>query len=386
MLSENNLKKIVIRVINIFAIIFVSYLFFKFLFIPLLPFLLAFVIITFTRPAVVYVSKKTGLSEKFSVFMFTLVLISVLFTLCYVGISRLASELVSLTAYISSDDFKNVLDSFFESSRTFIENVLSNKYGSALFSQIEKKFNGFDVFVTEALRQFLPLAVSKVVSFLSFFPSAMLFVVIMFVSMFYFGMDYERITAFFKNQLSEKYLSVVLQIKTIFFDTGKDLFRAYFLITLITFFELLSGFLVLKVKYAVLIALFTSVVDMLPVLGTGTVLVPWSVFCFVSGNRAMAVGLLVIYGIVTLVRQIIEPKIVGSSVGLYPLVTLVSMYVGLKTIGFTGLFVFPFLIIVIKSLNEKNIIHLYKNCDNAGENAVKVRKKTFESYRKTKNK
>ena len=106
----------------------------------------------------------------------------------------------------------------------------------------------------------------------------------------------------------------------------------------------------MRVSYSFLLALVISFVDILPVLGVGSVLVPWAVFSFVSGRWNFGIGLLIIYGCVTVVRQIAEPKIVGGSIGLHPLATLVSMYAGLKLLGVTGLLIGPVTAIIVKSL------------------------------------
>ena len=99
--------------------------------------------------------------------------------------------------------------------------------------------------------------------------------------------------------------------------------RAYAILLSITFVELLIGFSLLRVDYALRSALLTAMVDSLPVLGTGTVLIPWAAAMLILGNCPLGIGLLMLYAIITVVRQMLEPRVVGKQIGLYPLVTLV---------------------------------------------------------------
>ena len=136
--------------------------------------------------------------------------------------------------------------------------------------------------------------------------------------------------------------------------------RAYFFIIVITFSELYLGFLILDVEYAVGLALLIAVVDILPVLGTGTILIPWTLICFLKKDFYLGIGLAIMYLVIAVIRQIIEPRIVGRSIGLHPLVTLASMYVGLKLGGLLWLILLPVAVNVLKNLNEEGKIRLWK--------------------------
>ena len=164
-------------------------------------------------------------------------------------------------------------------------------------------------------------------------------------------------------QLSEKQAIFIRELKTQFFSTVVSIIKAYAILMGFTFIQLLTGFIVAGIDYPVLLALFISLIDILPVLGTGTVLIPWCIILFLSGNVKTGLCILILYVIITLTRQIAEPKVLGNSVGLHPLVTLISMYFGLKLIGVKGLFLFPLTMIIIKNLNDKGFIRLYINPD-----------------------
>ena len=148
---------------------------------------------------------------------------------------------------------------------------------------------------------------------------------------------------------------------------------------LITFLEVFIGLTVLGVRYAFLIALLTAVVDLMPVLGTGTVMIPWGIIDLIAGNYFMGIGLLVLYAIITVIRQILEPKIVGKYVGLYPLLALVSMYVGLKLFGLIGLFGLPLSIVIFDRLRRDGFINIGKNKKTAPESDATAVERTVSA-------
>lgn len=112
--------------------------------------------------------------------------------------------------------------------------------------------------------------------------------------------------------------------------------------------------------YIAAIAIVVAIVDIIPVLGTGTILIPWSVYSFIVGDFGFAVGILAVYGIITVIRQVIEPKLVAGQLGLPPVVTIIGMFIGLRLFGFIGLFLVPLTVILIKLLNDEGVIHLWK--------------------------
>ena len=133
------------------------------------------------------------------------------------------------------------------------------------------------------------------------------------------------------------------------------LIKGYAILMLMTFLELLAGFLILRVKYALLLSLLIAVVDILPVLGTGTVLIPWGIAGLILKNTALGIGILVLYAVITVIRNFAEPKIIGKQIGINPLFTLLSMFIGIKLLGFAGVIIFPTaLIVTVKYYSEDN--------------------------------
>ena len=120
--------------------------------------------------------------------------------------------------------------------------------------------------------------------------------------------------------------------------------------------------------------------------GTGTVLVPWAVVSLFNGNIGLGIGLLVIYGLITVIRQILEPRLVAMNVGLPPIVTLAGMYLGLQLFGVVGLFALPITFVMVKVLNEEGIIHVWTARNKLEQNAEKVENADKKSKEKVSNK
>lgn len=125
--------------------------------------------------------------------------------------------------------------------------------------------------------------------------------------------------------------------------------RAYLLLMFLTFSELLAGFLLLDVERAFMAALLTAFVDLLPVFGVGTVLVPWSLISFLAGDVFRGIGLLLLFGVMVVVRQFLEPRIVGGSLGIHPLLALLAVFAGFRLFGIPGMLGAPILLYAVKA-------------------------------------
>ncbi len=168
------------------------------------------------------------------------------------------------------------------------------------------------------------------------------------------------ITSFIHRQLSERHWMLLVKTKELFVKNILKMLRGYLLLMFLTFCELALGLSILRVEHSVAVALLIAIVDILPILGTGTVLIPWAIFCFATGNIVLGIGLAVMYAIITVIRNFAEPKVIGMQVGLPPVVTLFAMYVGLQFFGLLGVFAFPVLLIIAKSLQDSGHIKLWK--------------------------
>ena len=190
--------------------------------------------------------------------------------------------------------------------------------------------------------------VSMVASWIMGFPGFLIQLIFTVISSFFFTLDYETVVAFILRQFQPETQAMVVEVVSSAKIVTWKILRVYALLMTITFLELYAGF----TKKAV--------VDILPVLGTGTVLIPWGFLMLILGDTSLGVGILVLYLIITVVRQSLEPKIIGSQVGLHPIITLLCIFAGAQLIGVVGIFAFPVMATIIKKMNDDGTIHFFR--------------------------
>lgn len=333
--------------INFFYTIVIGALIFlvcKFLINYLLPFIIAAVIaFLMQKPSHFLSSKirvKTGIVAMF------------LSAAVYIAVATLAVFLIyKLTVSLGGiaqnlPDFLTQITDKINALRERFADVLPGEYTSLLDDLLNGMFEKISASVTSFVSNTLTNIAKNAPSFL--FSS-----IVALVASCYIAKDYEGLLKFVKELCGKRITANIIKIKTILFESVFKLLKGYLILMAITYLELTAGFLILKVKYAFLIALLISVVDVLPVLGTGTVMIPWVVISALLGNIRLAIGLAVIYIIITVVRNFLEPKIIGTQMGINPLFTLLAMFIGLKIFGVFGLLAFPVILIVV--------IKYYKN-------------------------
>lgn len=191
-------------------------------------------------------------------------------------------------------------------------------------------------------------------------------VLVCIVSCCFMTADYNNLRNGILRQFKPETQTAVIRTKQVTFSTIGKMGKAYSIIIGITFSELVVGLSILKLcglytgGYIFAIALITALLDILPVLGTGTVLIPWALYSLFVGQYGLGIGLLVIYVIIGIVRQIMEPKLVSAQLGLPAYLTLTAMYIGTQLFGFVGLFLLPLLLMLLKVLNDDGIVHIFK--------------------------
>lgn len=184
-------------------------------------------------------------------------------------------------------------------------------------------------------------AVSLVSGIATGVPNLVLSLLAMIFSTIFVVGDYEQIYSFTQEYVPEGIRKIITLVRTYLTDTLFVVIRSYILIMLLTFTELSILFSIFGIQKAFLKAALIALFDVMPILGTGGIMIPWFVISFALGHAAQGLKLLIIYAIVTVVRNYVEPKIVGAQLGLHPIITLVSMFLGLRLFGFWGLFGLP---------------------------------------------
>ena len=344
------------------------------------PFLLARALSSRLTAPTKYLSELFRISSKIVSVPIVLSFFAALFSFVYIAADRLIREAIGF--FTAADRVFETLPERIGSLSDSVQKALSVlPFSEKLLSFIERALPTFSERFSAGLSS---LAAETLPSFLVSVPRFFLAFAVGVLATCYFTAQKNETERFFIDRLSDK----AKEFFTVFFSTLRDAaggyLRAYGTIGLITFCELFAGLLFLCRDYALLAALAITFVDILPVLGSGTVLVPWALFEWAGGNGEKAVGLFVLYGIISVIRQGIEPRILGSVMGLSPLSALFFMYAGGRLCGIAGLFLFPFSAVIFKSLYEKGLFPYFRPPKKDMEQALFSAREKYRKYTKEK--
>ena len=322
------------------------------------PFLFAFLIAYLLRKPARAIASSIKLPGKLISFLVILIFYIIAgFLVSLLGV-RLISMITRLISMIPAM-YEKQLGPFLVSAYNGIEEIVYS-IDPAIVEVLNEGFNQFLGSLGESVTNFSLGLLGALSNFASSLPAFFIKVLLMLISTFFIAMDFDALLSFAQRQFSKKGNQIIRTIQQYIVNTLFVVIRSYGLIMTITFIELSIGLSILGIRNAVLIAFLIAIFDILPVLGTGGIMIPWTIITFIQGDFSTGIGLFVIYLIVTIVRNIIEPKIVGSQLGIHPVITLMSMYVGANLFGIIGLFGFPITISLLKHLNDTGVIKIFK--------------------------
>lgn len=379
-MAETNKRKRVITNIVYWALIFaLIYVVFKYLIGLIWPFFLAFIFSWILRPMIRFMTGKWrmrhNLAASICLLLFFLIVGGAVAAIT-VKLVSLATDAVAAIPSLYTD----TIEPSMEKSIEWIEQLATRFNNPKIAATVEDSLPNIVSSISSAVTGFSVKAVSAVSGWVAKLPSRLLSTLICVIATVFLTMDFPSVTAFVMRQVPNKTKRIVTEtaqsLKEVVFQFGKG----YLIIMGITFAEILAGLLILRQENAGLIALMIAVFDIFPVVGAGLVLLPWAIITLIGGAYAKGAGLLALWIIVIVVRQIIEPRIVGHSVGLHPLVTLMSVFIGTKLFGGVGLFGLPITCAIIKSLDDGGIIHLLKKEDTSASEDENSSDLENESY------
>lgn len=368
-------RDFLIDLVYVMAIIGLVYVFFKYCFSIAAPFLLSFFFAVILQRPLGWLDKKTK-NKMHSFWSIVLVLLCVAIILGPVisVIAALFREIGNFISFLGEQlndlpTFLVTLQNEILKAIKFLPDSIYTSVSESITQFFGNLINDFDVsklgINMSSITSGLSNGISGVYSVVKNIPSILISVVIGIIAWILFTKDYKKVVKFIKLQLPDKHKNLLSETKKIFSSTILKMCRAYGLIMFITFCENFLGLTILnligvmKNSYVFVIAICIAVFDILPVAGSGGILIPWSLIALVTGNVGQCVGLLILYAVITVIRQYIEPKIVGDSLGVNPLVTLAGLYFGLKLFGFMGMFIVPICVMTLKAFNDAGRIHLY---------------------------
>ncbi|MDD2362757.1 MAG: sporulation integral membrane protein YtvI [Oscillospiraceae bacterium] len=343
------------------VLLFIGIIIIRYLLVWMLPFVMAFIVAAALQRPLGWLVRKTKISKK----VFSVVLV-VLFVLLLAGVVAIITWqlIIALMKFLSDQNNISLVEKTVMGISDYIKELIvsfSNLLSEEATLSLQQSINSFSSSIIGFITGFFTdLAASIATTVTTRLPMLLISFIIWVVASIFLTIDYQKVMSFFMRQVPKRHTETVEFTRSLFTDTLFKLVRAYILIIFITFIELSISFSILNIRYSILLAALIAILDILPVLGTGTVLIPWAITALLMGNVRMFIGLGLTYIIITIIRNIIEPRLVSYQIGLNPLVTLFFMFLGLRAIGVFGMILFPVIVMVLVQLQNSGKIRLWK--------------------------
>ncbi|MCI1693521.1 sporulation integral membrane protein YtvI [Aneurinibacillus aneurinilyticus] len=351
----------VLRFLLVIGVIYIAYKLTFFLTPLLYPFIIGFIIAYLIKRPVDLLEHRGRWPRWLAVTSVLTIVILVILGITTILVAQVIIEIGKLL---------EMLPIYIDQLSNYARNSISHSLQSSLYDHFMNLYSNLDASYKEKIQQNVGQAMTKIAqagtnitktflggisNLLSSIPNTATVLVISVLSAFFISKDYHKITHKTKSMLPGDLITRSTRVTGDLRKALVGFIKAQFTLISITAVIVIIGLFIIGVPYAVSIGLLTGLVDLLPYLGTGTVFVPWIAYAFFDGDIRLAVGLGILYAIVIVQRQVMEPKIVADNVGLDPLLTLIALFVGLKLFGFLGLILGPVLLVVINALQGAGV-------------------------------
>jgi sporulation integral membrane protein YtvI len=319
-----------------------------------LPFVLALVFALILRKPTEFLIRKLKVNSSLASLISTITLFTIITILLSWGVTILMQEAIQLgknTQLYISKNSTTIYDSL-DNFKKYYANLDPN-----IISTLEKNFSSYITKLSNITVQVTGRIVSTLISLLAAIPYILMVVLFTLLTTYFFTKDMTSCKNKLLNILSDHKTN---KISYVFSETKRMLgnyLLSYLLIICLTFLETLIVFLVFKVKYAVMLSIICAVADILPILGIGAIYIPLAIiYFFFIKNYIAAFGIVISYVLVSVIRQIVEPKIVSSSLGIHPVAVLAALFIGLKANGLSGIVFCIFLVVFYNIFKKVDIL------------------------------
>ena len=333
-------------VILIFSIVIV-YLFFK-LAVFFMPFLIAFIISIMIEPIIRFIMKKTKLTRRVSSVIVFILAIAIICGILFWTVTTLITEVSNLLENLNS-----YIDTGYNFFQKIISNIDLSKFN--IPDEVMNIIQSSGLEVIETITNWANKALTKVIDFITSVPTLGVYTGITLIALYFMCVDKIYMIDQLEHHLPETWVKRIgVHLKSLIKSLGGYL-KAELILVIISFVISLIGlyifyFIGWNVQFPLIIALGIAFVDALPIFGSGTIMIPWAGILAFTGDIKLAICIFILWCIMSVVRQIIEPKIISGQIGIHPIFTLIAMYTGFKFIGVWGLLIGPIILIILKNI------------------------------------
>lgn len=309
-----------------------------------IPFILAFIMTAVISPLKRFLIFKLRFPSGLAVITAMIVEIGGFGTLVTLLVMKIIREIHDI--YLHWPFYNRIIQNIFAHGLTRIE-TLYLKLPPDYIVFINDKISKLANYISERVTHGLSVAIT--------IPEAIIVLVISIVATYFMSKGSERYIREFIKVFPIEWRHSLIELGRDFSKAFAGFVKAEFIVFVITLLVSIIGLFIFRAKYAIILGTITGIFGILPVLGVGIVLIPWALFAFIAGHNVLAIELLLLTVLVSVLRHVIEPKILGDNVGLDPLFVLISMYIGLAATGVIGLILGPFILIAYKSLQKAGV-------------------------------
>ncbi len=317
-----------------------------------MPFLIGWIVACIANPMVRFLEKRLKIVRKFSSAIIIVLVIALVCVGGYFLISQIIQQGQGLMQKVPGT-YKNVMAEVSEMGEDL--EVILDKLPDGVRKGFHSAVDGAVNTAKEWAKDLGKPAVDIAGRFAKSLPSVFIATIVSILSSYFFVADRDKLITMFKKVAPESVQRTWNIVRESFSSTVGGYFKAQFKIMGVVALILMAGFFIMDVDYAVLLGILIAFLDMLPFFGTGTALGPWAVYKILAHDYRMAIGLIILYAVSQVVRQLIQPKLIGDSVGLDPLPTLVLIYIGYRIGGFLGMIIAIPVAMIIVHLYRKGI-------------------------------
>ncbi len=345
-LKERVLKALLVLIILACLILFVYYFapvfskIFFFLMILILPFILAWLIAIMTKPWVEFFVRRFHFSRKLSVLLIVVFLLAVFGTILTLIIARLINAISGFVAYLPQA--QNGIYEYFEG---IVRNIDKMNLAQSDLSSIQ---SGIDT-ITNAIASFANYFTQSLIGIVQGTPTGFFMVLVTVVATYFWCLDNEKVQNMLINIFPKRHREAATITYQNFSNVISGFCIAQIILVAITTAICIIALFIIGVDGAFTIGLIAGLLDFIPVLGPGTIIVPWGIIALLTGDYFTGVGMLVLFLVLTITRNLLQPKVVGDRVGLHPLASLASMFIGFEIIGVLGIIIGPLVAALIIS-------------------------------------
>lgn len=324
------------------------------------PFILAWIIAYFLNPFVSFLQRRFRMPRWLAVTLSLFVFVGAMLTVVTAVITRIIIEIINVSQTLESsiNDLKNMLLHIIRNERLneFIVQISSfYENNKNMQDTINANMNRTAQTITDAVSNIISSLINSILSMLSSLPNIATIVMVILLAVFFISKDWQEHMLWIRKWLPDR---VQQPITLIWSDLQRAMvgyLQAQFIVISMTALLIIIGLVILRVQYAITIGLLMGLLDLMPYLGVGIVILPWITYSFMSGDQSQAIGLCILYGVIIISRQIVEPKVLATSVGLHPLPTLIAMFVGLQLFGILGLVIGPVALVLAMAIQRANV-------------------------------